>query len=194
MAVSTWISNATNSTFNASVSTFSFPDALSIVPVDQYPPIPFLFKTGCTQEDGNQNCTAACLDYNQIFGGLETLHNCMVYPTVADLFARRNLSNVDLAQQLNIKPSRMESPLYNNITTTIQNCLIDFCETLPGCHQALNEFNSSYSPSNITSAFYIYLYNADDYGSEYNFWDFCDYVPQSFNPDIGGIGVCFLLR
>ena len=117
----------------------------------------------------------------------------MVYPTVADLYARRNLSNVHLAQQLSIEPSRIESPLLNSITTTIQKCLIDFCDTLSGCSQALNEFNMSSSPSNITSAFYINIYNEDNYESEYNVWDFCDYVPKSFNPDIGGIGVCFLV-
>ena len=192
MAMSTWISNVTNSTLNASISTFSFQDALSISTADGY--FPFLFETGCTQEDGSQNCTKACLDYNQIFGRLDTLHNCMVYPTVADLYARRNLSlsNVHLAQQLSIEPSRIESPLYNSITTNIQKCLIDFCDTLSGCPRALNESSVSYSPSNITSAFYIY--SEDNYGYENSGWDFCDYVPKSFNPDIGGIGVCALLR
>ena len=188
MAVSTWIASATNSTLNSSVSTFSFQDALSIGTDGHFP---FLFETGCTQEDGSQNCTKACLDYNQIFGSLDTLHNCMVYPTVSDLYARRNLSNVPLAQQLSIEPSRIESPLYNSITTTIQKCLIDFCDTLSGCPRALNESGMFFSPSNITSSFYIY---ENVYEDENNDWDFCDYVPKSFNPDIGGIGVCFLLQ
>ena len=192
MATSTWIANATNSTLNSSVSTFSLQDALSIAMVDGYSSAPFLFEQGCTQENGSQNCTAACQDSNQIFGSLDTLHNCMVYPTVADLWARRNLSNVHLAQQLNIEPSRIESPLYNSITTTIQKCLIDFCDTLSGCPRALNESGTFNSPSNITSAFYIY--SGYYYEDENNGWDFCDYVPKSFNPDIGGIGVCFLLQ
>ena len=193
MAMSTWISGVTNSTLNASVSTFSFQDALSIA--DGYSSIPFLFEKACTQGDGSQNCTTTCTDSDQIFGRLDTLHNCMVYPTVADLYARRNLSNVVLAQELSIEPSRIESTLYINITRTIQKCLTDFCDTLSGCAQALNEYSMSYSPSNITSTFYIYSEDGSEsyYENRYNGWDFCDYVPKSFNPDIGGIGVCFLL-
>lgn len=195
MAASTWISGVTNSTLNASVSTFSLQNALSIGGIDSYyETSPYLFAKGCTQEDQSQNCTAACMDYNQIFGSLDTLHNCMVYSTVADLYARRNLSNsnVDLAQQLSIEPSRIGSPLYNNITTTIQTCLMDSCNSHSGCNGSLHGLNASWSPSNLTSGFYIY--HEDDSESEYNTWDLCDYVPQSLNQDIGGIGVGFLLR
>lgn len=110
----------------------------------------------------------------------------MVYPTVADLYARNKLSNASLPKYFDIQPSTMGSPLYTNITTTIQNCLIDYCKTLDGsgCIDDLGGFDSRYSPSNITSTFYIY--NDDE---SYNTFDFCQYVPQSFNPDIGGIGV-----
>ena len=204
MATSTWIQNVTNATLNASVSTFSFQNALSIA--NNYPFSPFLFETGCILDDKSQNCTAACLDPTQIFGSLDTLHNCMVYPTVADLYARGNLSQVDLARRLSIQRSRTESPLYINTTTIIRQCLIDFCGTLRGCSQALEGFDTSYSPYNINSTFYIYsdatyadasgVSKYTNSGLEYvnDVFDFCDYVPKSFNPDIGGIGVCFLLR
>ena len=191
MAQSTWISSVTNSTLNASVSTFSFQDALSLAgratgsSSYYYPPV--LFQNGCLQPDGSQNCTASCQDSNAVFGSLDTLHNCMVYPTVADLYARNNLSNNSLPEYYKIQKSKVNSTLSINITTTIQSCLIDFCTATPGCTSALNGYNGEYmmdSPSNLTSRFY--LFNQD--GSGYSF-DVCQYVPGSFNPDIGGIGV-----
>lgn len=190
MALSTWISDVTNSTLNITLSTFSFQDALNPsgkdTPNAYYNP-PFLFHSGCLQPDGTQNCTASCQDPNEIFGGLDTLHNCMVYPTVADLYARSNLSNASLPKYYDIQKSQMGSDLYINITTTIKACLIDYCNiTLAGsgCMEGLDACDSSDSPSNITSTFYIYnAYEGD------NTFDFCQYVPQSLNQDIGGIGV-----
>ena len=117
----------------------------------------------------------------------------MIYPTVADLYEKGNLtpSAVNLAEYYKIEKSTVGSGLYTNITTTIKNCLSDWCNKNPGCAEGLKNFNNNslpYSPSNITSTFYIDDGNADNYGNEYEF-DFCDYVPQSFNQDIGGIGV-----
>lgn len=189
MALSTWISSVTNSTLN--ISTFSFQDALypsgKDTPNGYYNP-PFLIQNGCLQNDGTQNCTASCQDPNDIFGSLDTLHNCMVYPTVADLHARSNLSDASLVETYKIEKSKMGSDLYNNITSTISACLVDYCAiTLDGsgCKEALKVFNASASPMNINSTFYIYK---DEYEG-YDRFDFCQYVPSSFNPDIGGIGV-----
>ena len=190
MALSTWISDITNSTLNITLSTFSFQDALNPSGKDTpnaYDNPPFLFYSGCLQPDGTQNCTASCQDPNAVFGSLDTLHNCMVYPTVADLYARSNLSNVSIPEYFKISKSQMGSELYINITTTIQTCLIDYCTvTLAGsrCSEELNAYNMGESPLNTTSTFYIYnAYEGD------NTFDFCQYVPQSLNQDIGGIGV-----
>lgn len=207
MAQSTWIANVTNSTLNFTLSTtFSFQDALTLSDpygnpdYPDYPTTPlYLFNNACLQDDGvTQNCTASCQDPNAIFGSLDTLHNCMLYPTVADLYARDNLSNVSLAEHYKIEKSAVGSTLYNKITTTIKNCLVDYCNMMldkTSCAKDLNEFNahcSSFSPSNISSAFYIYnsTFNScdDGYQGVENF-DMCEYVPQSFNQDIGGIGV-----
>ena len=144
------------------------------------------------QGDGSQNCTASCQNEDDIFGSLDTLHNCMVYPTIADLYARKNPTNASasLAGDYNIQPSKMGSPLSNNIIITIQKCLMDYCNiTLNGsdCSEGLRQNNASYptsSPSNVTSTFYIY--NDSEGG---NIFDFCQYVPKSLNSDIGGIGV-----
>lgn len=114
----------------------------------------------------------------------------MVYPTVADLNFRNDLSNASLAKYYNIPKSKAGSELYINITTTIQNCLLEYCNTTlggSGCIEGLQAFDTdglSYSPSNLSSTFYIY--NNDE---SFNSFDFCEYVPKSFNPDIGGIGV-----
>ena len=199
MAQSTWISSVTNSTLNTSQSTFSFQDALSLSGVnaydsygyyDSYPYPPFLFQNGCSHPDGTRNCTASCQDKSLVFGSLDTLHNCMVYPTVADLYAKSNLSNHTLPESYNIQKAEVNTPVSINITTTIKDCLIDYCNATPGCTEGLKIYDMESlesSPSNITSNFYFYNYNSS-YDSHPTF-DFCEYVPRSLNPDIGGIGV-----
>ena len=172
-------------------STFSFQDALSPLGVytSGYDSNPFLFRDGCSQDDGSRNCTASCQDENKVFGSLDTLHNCMVYPTVADLYARNNLSDPTLPAYYNIQKAKVNSTLYKKVTTTIQTCLIDMCNDAPGCSEYLNQSNRnsmSSSPSNLTSTFYLYSDTDRSYASTF---PLCDYIPESFNPDIGGIGV-----
>ena len=189
MATSTWISSVTNSTLNMTPSTFSFQDALNPFSIYAGGYYPFLFQDGCSQDDGSRNCTASCQDENKVFGSLDTLHNCMVYPTVADLYARNNLSDPTLPAYYNIQKAKVNSTLYTTITTTIQKCLIDMCNDTSGCTEYLNQ---SYgrsgwsSPLNLTSTFYLY---SDNYRGYYSGFPLCEYVPESFNPDIGGIGV-----
>ena len=193
MALSTWVSLVTNSTLNMTSSTYSFQDALAIGSMSSYanpPDPPYFFRDGCLQEDRSQNCTASCLDENKIFGSLDTLHNCMVYPTVADLYARNNFSDISLPDYYDIRKAKMNSPLYQDITTKIQNCLIDFCTVTSDCSERLKRYDTndmSHSPTNKTSSFYIYNSYESFYSSDR--FDFCDYVPKSFNADIGGIGV-----
>ena len=192
MALSTWISSVTNSTLNMTPSTFSFQDALS--PFGFYTSgaysTPFLFLDGCSQDDGSQNCTASCEDPNKVFGSLDTLHNCMVYPTVADMYARNNLSDPTLPAQYKIQKAGVNSTVYKNITTTIQACLVEMCTATPGCPDYLNQSSRqsmSSSPLNLTSSFYLYSEDLRGYSS--TAFPLCEYVPESFNPDIGGIGV-----
>ena len=194
MALSTWISDVTNSTLNMTPSTFSFQDALNPSGGDTangYSNTPFLFHNGCTQDSGIQNCTASCQDQNQVFGSLDTLHNCMVYPTIADLYARSNLSNASLAEYYNIQQSKAGTGVSENITNTILTCLRDYCtQTLAGsgCIDYLDRLGNTSSPLNLTSTFYIWSENYYEYGDYYRF-DLCPYIPKSLNPDIGGIGV-----
>ena len=192
MALSTWISSVTNSTLNMTPSTFSFQDALNPFGVytSGYSSTPFLFQDGCSQDDGSQNCTASCQDENKAFASLDTLHNCIVYPTVADLYARNNLSDPTLPAHYNIQKAKVNSTVYKTITTKIQSCLIDMCSATPGCTDSLDQSSRgsgmSSSPLNLTSTFYLYSDTYRSYASDYFL---CQYVPESFNPDIGGIGV-----
>lgn len=87
-----------------------------------------------------------------------------------------------------IDKAKVNSNQYKAITTTIQTCLIDYCiMTLDTsrCKEVLQEWDAYSSPSNLTSTFYLYVGS-----SSYPFkFDFCEYIPGSFNADIGGIGV-----
>ena len=191
MALSTWISSVTNSTLNMTPSTFSFQDALSPFGLytSGYYSTPFLFQDGCSQDDGSRDCTASCQDENKVFGSLDTLHNCMVYPTVADLYFRNNLSDPTLPAYYNIQKAKVNSSVSINITTTIKTCLIDMCNATLGCMESLNQSSGrsmESSPLNLTSTFYLYSDAYRTYASDYFL---CDFVPESFNPDIGGIGV-----
>ena len=204
MVDSIWISSVTNSTLNISRSTYSFQDALSLFGLnaygsfgsDLYSGPPYLFQNGCLQPDGTKNCTASCQDKSVAFSSLDTLHNCMVYPTVAALYAGDNpdrlgnLSNPGLAEDYNIQKAELNSTLSINITTTIKTCLVDYCNATPGCTAGLKQYdanNNMSSPSNIDSNFYIY--NQITYQFGIPEFDICEFVPRSLNPDIGGIGV-----
>ena len=196
MVLFEWIPNVTNASLIMPQSIFSFQNALdlgsdslkfstevstnnsSLIPYSTpKSDIPFLFGNGCLQEDNSQNCTASCQEVTAVFGSLDTLHNCMVYPTIADQYSRNNLSNASIAKSYNIQQSKNGSDLYTNITKTITNCLADYCAiTLKG-----SGCNESRPTTDIFSIDGYYQTSAD--------FDLCSYVPKSFNPDIGGIGV-----
>lgn len=180
------ISFAPASILNMTPSTFSFQDALDITSLRSSSP--FFFQDGCKQGNGSQNCTASCQDETAIFSSLATLRNCMLYPSLADQYATASLSNTNEYDYYKIHKAKIDSDQYKAITTTIQTCLIDYCNiTLDTsrCKEGLQQFNKGSSPSNLTSTFYHY----DDTASYSSTFRFCDYIPGSFNADIGGIGV-----
>ena len=175
------------SILNMTPSTFSFQDALDITSLRSS--TPFFFQDGCKLANGSQNCTASCQDESAIFSSLDTLRNCMLYSSLADQYATVNVSNTEEYDYYKIHKAKVNSNQYKAITTTIQTCLIDYCNiTLDtsSCKEDLQDWDKDSSPSNLTSStFYLY-----DYSSSYSStFHFCDYVPGSFNADIGGIGV-----
>ncbi len=115
----------------------------------------------------------------------------MVYPTIADLYARSNLSNASLADYYNIQQSKVGTGVSRNITTTISKCLHDYCtQTLAGsgCTDYLYGLDNTSTPLNISSTFYIWSDTYYEYAGD-DVFDLCLYIPKSLNPDIGGIGV-----
>ena len=195
------VSNITNSTLNITLNTYSLQDALSLNNYDAAQSLngdvaPYLFGTAC-QVDGGQNCTATCQDPELAFNTLETLHNCMMYPVIADQLFKDNLSPEikDLAQALHIEKEQWPSPSVSlNISNTIWLCLDAYCSTLNGCTDEALQYNKSYYgeaysefPNQTTSFYFDFDDYLEDYGSA-NF-DLCKYFPVSVNQDIGGIGV-----
>ena len=191
----------TNSTLNIPLNTYSLQDALnpnswhSTQDANGYI-APYLFDTGC-QVDGVQNCTAACQDAGSAFSTLDTLHNCMMYPVIADQYSKDNLSTeiTQLAQSLGIEKEQWPSSAVSlSITKTIASCLYAYCGTLPDCNSSAHQYNESSLGSvsflNQTGPFYFNLDSYNPY-AEYGgqSFDLCTYLPVSVNQDIGGIGV-----
>ena len=199
MALKLFVSDITNSTLNISLSTFSLQDALSNNNAQfsnsayDYATFAsenglFVFPDAC-QVDGTTNCTAACQEPGNMFGSLDTLHNCMAYPLISSSYAEKGLSAKDqrLADQLGIIPGRLNSNLSIDITSSIQNCLLDYCESIPACSQS----TSTGGASNFTNEHRVNQTNVAEFLSNSNFFDLCDYLNFPVNTDIGGIGVCF---
>ena len=194
------VSAITNATLNITLNTYSLQDALSpsgfdSIQAEDYGYITrYLFDKSC-QYGGVQNCTAACQDPGSAFSTLDTLHNCMMYPIIADQYAKNNLSSdiAQLAQSLGIEKSTWPSAVSLNITNTISSCLVAYCATLEECMLTATTYNESnydadeYNSifTNSTGPFYFDL-GPRQGGSDF---DLCRYLPASVNQDIGGIGV-----
>ena len=201
------VSGITNSTLNVPLNTYSLQDALSPNGADStqyytngyiYTIPPYLFDTGCLYH-GVQNCTAACQDAGSAFSTLETLHNCIMYPLIADQYAKNNLSSdiVQLAKSLGIEKGQWPSPVSTNITKTIGSCLDAYCNStsLPGCYYELQQYTDTDDGAiastfkNFNGSFYLQI-DPDQAGTDF---DLCWYLPASVNQDIGGIGVRHVL-
>ena len=200
------VSAITNSTLNSTLiipfNTYSLQDALGVNSFDigqdaNGYTTSYLFDTGC-QVDNVQNCTAACQDAGSAFSTLDTLHNCMMYPVIADQYSKGNLSMeiAQLAYSLGIEKEQWPSSSISlNITKTIGSCLDAYCSTLTGCSKAAYQYNQSnddyyyYSTFlNQTGPFYFDL-DPDQYYDYRLDFDLCAYFTVSANQDIAGIGV-----
>lgn len=203
------ITNSTlNSTLTIPLNTYSLQNALNINSVDAYGPIAlapdaigyttsYLFDTGC-KVDGVPNCTAACQDAGSAFSTLDTLHNCMMYPVIADQYSKGNLSKeiAQLAYSLGIEKEQWPSSSISlNITKTIGSCLDAYCVALPDCNYSVHYQDTPgyYNPFTFldrTGPFYFDLSTEqDNWDGDGLDFDLCAYVNVSANQDIGGIGV-----
>ena len=135
-----------------------------------------LFPNACTQSDGTQNCTAVCLNNKtQMFGNLETLHNCAMYPSISIHIANKSLTTraLHLAEELKIESSNTSS-LPSNIFNTIQTCLLDSCKNNPDCNNKLDTTYGSNPNHGPDSIIYLAL---------------CSSIPAYVTADVAGIGV-----
>ena len=210
------VTNQTIGILGVTLATFSFQDALylnsfpgtydySLDNHGAYNESSFIFADACLQADGTQNCSASCSNSGTIFENLYTLHNCMVYPTVADQYAAGNLTDqaVALIERRHINSSTTNLPNYSEtpaMTTKIQSCLVSYCASLPGCQASYPKESPAEAGSNDTN------YDSDGYISPFDTksgYDLnidgeilsqliCKNLPTSMssvNSDIGGIGV-----
>ena len=192
------ITNVTYQTFFSALgfyrSTFSlqeslFPGSASAFTDSSYNSSSYLFADACILGNMTQNCTASCSN-GTMFGNLRDLHNCVAYRDVAIQYQNNNLTREAqaLVKALNIEPASPNSPLVSNITQNIQNCLVDYCKSIPGCQDAY-PIPDPRSGQNHTSPFQpgndFDLYT----DGEYLVTSICGSLPFQINTDIGGIGV-----
>lgn len=177
---------------SASQSALSLQDAFSFY---EYSPELGIDGVGLSPDacniTGLQNCTASCLNQSSLFGSLESLHNCLLYPAVAQLYVNGRFGDAHLADSLGIDNKSHATQTANNITTIISSCLSDYCGVDKRCTENLPP-SSGFFIDNSTlsmpdSIYYSFYY---DQPSIFQF-DICEFVtPSSYlNADIGGIGV-----
>lgn len=147
--------------------------------------------SGACNSAGLQNCSASCSDASVLFGSLENLHNCLLYPAVAQLYVNGSLGDSPLTEFLGIDNKSQANQTANSTIAAISSCLSDYCGGDKECNNELPPSRAFYygiythsTPDDVhPSAYYT--------GPPVLEFDICDFVaPSSFlNADIGGIGV-----
>ena len=177
---------------SASQSALSLQDAFSFY---EYSPEQGIDGVGLSSDACNiaglQNCTASCLNASSLFSSLESLHNCLLYPVVAQLYVNGSFGDAHLADSLGIDNKSHPTQTANNITTLISSCLSDYCGVDQRCTDNLPPNSAFYFDNSTLStpdAFYDPYYNVQP---SIFLFDICEFVtPSSYlNADIGGIGV-----
>ena len=122
-----------------------------------------VFVDACIQDNGINNCTAACQNTTQMFSNLTTLHNCVVFSDISLHLSNHSLTTEasHLAEELNIEPGNNGSWIFH----ATQNCLLDSCNNTTDCTGNFNHTrNHTYIP-------------------------LCRSIPNYATADVGGIGV-----
>ncbi|KAF2165541.1 hypothetical protein M409DRAFT_55914 [Zasmidium cellare ATCC 36951] len=149
-----------------------------------------LYQLGCLADDdwdgdgdGGWDCFSACQNatklWNSTYSGY-TLHNCMVYPIVAQMWNDGNLTaeGIDIAKYYGIR-NDTDTPMYTG-SPGIQDCFNDYCVRFESEDEWCKSPNGTY-----------------DIGE--NWWqlDFptnmCDGLDAQINGDVMGIGVAISL-
>lgn len=125
-----------------------------------------------------------------LFGSLESLHNCVLYPAVAQLYINGSLGDTHLANTLGIHNKSQANQTANQVVTTVKSCLLYYCGGDLECEGYVS--NSTFYYGNYTRSIDEMVYPPIYYIEPSIFqFDICRYAaPSSFlNADIGGIGV-----
>lgn len=152
---------------------------------------PSLFPDACQQDDGERNCTTACQKNKQMFASLETLHNCVVWPSIYAENERNGLLPfaADLASSLGLEKGS-EGSLPSSISNSIQDCLLDSCDASEGFAPNANKP----FPKGFRDHFSHKLTGDAYYGSDESlpYFDPCPYIDARASPDVAGIGVYYI--
>lgn len=185
------LSSITDSSTTASISgpLFSLQDAIK-VKFKKSDKHTYLFPHACKQPGNSHNCTTSCLSNSQMFASRDTLHNCVVWPSiyVEDEESKLVPSAVGLAKSLGLEKGDEKSTLPSKISNSIQNCLLDSCDADPECaFKANGAFPSGGFRKNFTAKVTGNLY----YGGPKlpGYFNPCEYISSPVIPDVAGVGV-----
>ena len=194
MAPNFQLSNNTQSSINASspFPLLSLQDAMDIkyrIPLHDFQS-PSLFPNACMQSNGSTNCTASCSNATEMFASLDTLQNCVVWPSVYADNALGNLTvyAAGLAGSLGLVPSSGISWLQSNISAQIQDCMLDSCDNDEDCARSANK---SFHPGGFREYFSTNVTGSSYYGSGSlpPYFNPCQFINDPATADIAGIGV-----
>lgn len=122
--------------------------------------------------------SASCNNtFGSMFESLPTLHNCYMSGYVT-------LGSSETAAKLQLLDEHNATA--NNVVRVLEDCLVNYCETLPDCGVNTNRPYTDL-PSLRTGSSYDSTGGAGALLSE-----ICRKVPWRINSDVGGIGVSAL--
>ena len=194
MAPTFQLSNITLSSINNSlpVPFFGLQDALNTKFDSPYVETKYLslFPDACDQNEAQKNCTTSCQDPQQIFARLDTLHNCVVWPSVYVQDENSSLLPfaAKLAGSLGLTKGRDSSSLPSIISTKVQNCLLDACDSNDECARNANRsfpllgFRATFS-ADLTGGLYYGM------NKSLTYFDPCNHISAPATADVAGIGV-----
>lgn len=149
-----------------------------------------LFPDACEQDDNKRNCTTSCLNNEQMFASLDTLHNCVVWPSIYVADEKNGLLPfaAGLAGSLGLEKGGEESSLPSRISTSIQSCLLESCDADEECGR---NANMAFPSGGFRKHFLATLTGDLYYGlnSSLVYFDPCRYVSAPAAADVAGIGV-----
>ena len=148
-----------------------------------------VFRDGCwlPNDITSANCSQACTKPDLIFSNTSTLHNCVVYPTIA-----RYLLAVGQSETVDSSVEHLVQNLMNLGYRTdtldpgpaIDQCFKDYCNgPVSGCKNYLSPVpqNSSLRISKPCGEGQLQNISC--------FFDICGHINSAADPDIGGQGV-----